>query len=710
MTRSGHDPGAFLHWARRIAESVDLTHDEHDFKKDLARQLGEARLLVLADTPEWPEAFRKAVNKAAGILSPFFLMSVTEWLRGDAGSVRAAILALWGDDQPSVTAIDAFSAGLASLGKRATPGNRRALAAVLLMARQAEVFPPYAVEAIKKAVRLWGYPDPPSAPDSAAYQHALEFFDEVLSRAAAASVPISNRLEAQGVVWTVVKYDPGPDWSAEEQADFLSWRDGKAGDTPAPGPRAWLVRGSSVLGVDLTPTWRADGFVSLAAAQLPALDFPAEPLAIRAAVDEGYGHLSYAKREEKIRDIRSFLLTMQPDDLVITTSGGKVYVGAVEGEPEQLESEGGRSNLRRPVAWAAREEPVDFADLPSELTARLKGGSDVVDLTEVISHIEALLPAERQDELEPVPPSPPAQHLALRHLTDAEADTLLVAPEWLDELVDLLNAKRQVILYGPPGTGKTYLAQKVANAVCVPENVRLVQFHPAYSYEDFFEGYRPVPGDDGRVAFALKAGPFRRIVEDAREHPERPYVLIVDEINRANLAKVFGELYFLLEYREEAIDLLYSEEDSKQFSLPKNVYLIGTMNTADRSIALVDAAMRRRFAFLSLHPDDEHLRPLLRTWLQRKGLPTLAADLLDELNRLIEDRDVRIGPSYLMTSAVADEAGLARIWRTAILPLLEEHHYGDESVNVARRYGLEGLLRRVTADQPPPSKIEEEAG
>ena len=463
-----------------------------------------------------------------------------------------------------------------------------------------------------------------------------------------------------------------------------------------PGPRrAWLVRGSSVLGVDMVPTWLGEGFISLAAAQLPRLDLPVDASAVRAAVDEGYSHLSYAKREEKIRDIRSFLLTMGTDDLVVTTSGGKIHIGIVTGGAEQEESEGGRSNLRRAVSWTKPREPIDFAELPAELSARLKGSADVVDLTEVIAHVEGLLPGPGEGGGPPPPPPPPKVFSTLRHLTDDEAGQLLLGRAWLDEFVDLLNSKRQVILYGPPGTGKTYLGLKVASALCPPENVRLVQFHPAYSYEDFFEGYRPVSGDKGQVSFGLKAGPFRRIVEDAREHPDQPYVLIVDEINRANLAKVFGELYFLLEYRDEAIDLLYSEEDSKQFSLPKNVLLIGTMNTADRSIALVDSAMRRRFAFLSLHPDDDHLKPVLRAWLERNSLPPLAADLLDELNRRIADKDMRIGPSYLMSKGVADRAGLERIWRSAILPLLEEHHYGDEGVNVPKTYGLATLLRAI---------------
>ncbi|SCZ16664.1 AAA domain (dynein-related subfamily) [Streptomyces sp. 136MFCol5.1] len=132
-----------------------------------------------------------------------------------------------------------------------------------------------------------------------------------------------------------------------------------------------------------------------------------------------------------------------------------------------------------------------------------------------------------------------------------------------------------------------------------------MQFHPSYSYEDFFEGFRPQEDPETReVAFRLTAGPLRELADLALREGNRhiPYFLITDEINRANLAKDFGELYFLLEYRNKSVRLIYSGDD---FALPPNLFVIGTMNTADRSIALVDAAMRRRFAFVELSPRTE---------------------------------------------------------------------------------------------------------
>ena len=282
---------------------------------------------------------------------------------------------------------------------------------------------------------------------------------------------------------------------------------------------------------------------------------------------------------------------------------------------------------------------------------------------------------------------------------------MLLPVEWLTETVELLNDKRQIVLYGPPGTGKTYLAQELCKSLVESAGgeYEVVQFHPSYAYEDFFEGLRPRLDKDGAgsIAFDLVPGPLRRMARRAEEDPRSPFVLIIDEINRANLAKVFGELYFLLEYRGTSVALQYSEEP---FYLPRNLFIIGTMNTADRSIALVDAAMRRRFYFQKLFPTEQPIRGLLETWLARENLSAEPAELLKSLNAAIGDPDFAIGPSYLMTPRVANEAGLERIWRTAILPLLEEHFFG-EGRNIEAEFGLAALRMK----QSPTSSLGESA-
>ena len=467
-------------------------------------------------------------------------------------------------------------------------------------------------------------------------------------------------------------------------------------DIEPPAARAWLVRGNNVAGRDLVPDWLTHGYCSLPASQARQLSPGMDRAQISGIVDSEYADKSYAARADKITEFDTFLNRMRLDDLVATVSNGRLYIGRITGEPAVHASEGDRSNLRRPVAWSNPNDPVDFADLSPALSARLAVQRAIVDLTSERATLEAL----RQDTPEPSPVESPARLTGLRAATDDLAHANLVPRDWLQEVIDLLWERKQLIFYGPPGTGKTYLARAIARHVTDTENVKLVQFHPAYSYEDFFEGYRPAaPSDDGRVGFALTPGPFRRLVEAARENPSTPYVLIIDEINRANLAKVFGELYFLLEYRDETIDLLYASGDEAGFSLPDNLFLIGTMNTADRSIALVDAAMRRRFAFVQLHPDTEPTAGLLRAWLDRLGHPSEVADLLEALNARIDDPDFRIGPSYLMRPSVhRDITGLERVWRTAILPLLEEHHFGED-VDIAARYGVPSLRASLAARQ-----------
>lgn len=468
--------------------------------------------------------------------------------------------------------------------------------------------------------------------------------------------------------------------------------------TPGRGPtdqvrHAWKVHGSNVKGQDMVSVWRRKQSISLAASLLRPIDGEITIDELQAFVDEDYRSSGYAARQEKLKDFYAFIARMHIGDLVVTVSQGHVHFGTITGDPVSVRSSDGRSNLRRSVRWY--EHPRRLDELPGDVAARLDGQGEVLDLSQNLQAMIAL--AEHR------PQEPRASEAKLPDATEDLAQRIHVGVDWLQECIELLRDRRQLIFYGPPGTGKTYIAQEIARHITDNANVKLVQFHPAYSYEDFFEGFRPQGGTAGQVGFTLKPGPLRSLVDKAADNPDAVYVLIIDEINRGNLPKIFGELYFLLEYRDQAIDLMYSSDSAEQFTLPKNIFLIGTMNTADRSIALVDAALRRRFAFLPLHPSEEPTSGILRRWLIAKGYSTELANLHNELNGRISDTDFKIGPSYFMREKIAADvtgAKLELMWRTDILPLLEEHHYGDRNVDVRARYGLNALTRSAATDSP----------
>ena len=274
------------------------------------------------------------------------------------------------------------------------------------------------------------------------------------------------------------------------------------------------------------------------------------------------------------------------------------------------------------------------------------------------------------------------------------ADELLLPAEWLRRVLELLEDKKQLIFYGPPGTGKTYVARRLARFIAPDDQHRkTVQFHPSYSYEDFVEGYRPRDGENGGVRYELTPGPLRKLAKVAEESAE-PCVLMIDEINRGNIAKVFGELYYLLEYRgdDDQIDLQYGSEP---FELPENFLIVATMNTADRSIAILDAALRRRFHFVEFFPDRWPIEGLLRRWLQRHA-PAMVyvADLVDAVNRTLPDRHLQIGPSYFMRPGL-NRQWLERIWAHSILPYVEEQFF-DEPDRV-EEFALAAIEQRVNS-------------
>lgn len=278
-----------------------------------------------------------------------------------------------------------------------------------------------------------------------------------------------------------------------------------------------------------------------------------------------------------------------------------------------------------------------------------------------------------------------------------------LSEDWLRRARSLLDLKRQLILQGVPGTGKTHVARRLAALLTGGDEsaIRLVQFHPAYSYEEFVEGIKvrsvEVAGRHD-VTYPIEDGLLCAFAAEAARRPTQAHVLLIDEINRGNLPRVFGELLYLLEYREQSVQLPYSK---RGFQLPANLILLGTMNLADRSVALVDQALRRRFSFLEMPPDAA----VLRSWLHAHP-PAAGPEFAERVAALFERLNAKlradlgpaaqVGHSYFMVPSL-DEVRLRVVWEHHLRPLLEEHFADPSSKRAA--YSFDALFRGA-AERP----------
>lgn len=377
-----------------------------------------------------------------------------------------------------------------------------------------------------------------------------------------------------------------------------------------------------------------------------------------------------------------FANEMKPGDVVFAKKGMHQIIGRGIVKSDYIFDDSIEDSFKniRQVDW------IDNGEWSHPGQAVMKTLTDITAYTDYVEKLNALFETEDDIEEEDVDDSNYPEYTKANFLNGKEdgKDRVYMNEEDYDTLVGLVRNKKNVILQGAPGVGKTFAAKRLAYSMMGRKNlnrVMLVQFHQSYSYEDFIEGFRPVASG----GFEIKKGSFYNFCKKAQYDQEHEFFFIIDEINRGNLSKIFGELFMLIENdkRGNELQLLYSDE---KFFVPKNVYIIGIMNTADRSLAILDYALRRRFAFFDMKPgfDSDGFREY-RKKLENKKFDKLIATV-ENLNRVISEDDSLgegfcIGHSYFCNLEHISEKILSDIVEYELIPMLKEYWF-DEPLKV----------------------------
>lgn len=366
-----------------------------------------------------------------------------------------------------------------------------------------------------------------------------------------------------------------------------------------------------------------------------------------------------------------FLNVMKPGDIVFAKRGMHTLIGkGVVSSDYTYDTTAPRYPNIREVKWISNKE----YDLPKQ--APMKTLTDITADTDYVSKLNALYEESDGGEVDG-----PVEKVFPPYSSDKFLEEVYMTKENYETLVELIRTKKNVILQGAPGVGKTFVAKRLAYSMMGNKNqdrVMMVQFHQSYTYEDFIEGFRPSSTSGG---FEIKKGSFYNFCKKATEDLDNEYFFIIDEINRGNLSKIFGELFMLIENdkRGNALQLLYSDE---KFFVPANVYIIGMMNTADRSLAMLDYALRRRFSFFEMRPafSNEGFKEYRRKLNNEKFNRLIAC--VESLNEVISKDDSLgegfcIGHSYFCELKEATDKKLSNIVEYEIIPLLKEYWFDE---------------------------------